>query len=41
MDNVIADIEEQAIIWYERDFGLKITHEAMHGIPEADAFPDK
>ncbi|EHQ29268.1 5' nucleotidase, NT5C type [Mucilaginibacter paludis] len=41
MDNVIADIEEQAIIWYERDFGVRIKREAMHGIPEADAFPNK
>jgi 5'-nucleotidase len=41
MDNVIADIEEQAIIWYERELGVKIAKEAMHGIPEKDAFPDK
>jgi len=41
MDNVIADIEEQIINWYERDFGLRVTREAMHGIPEEDAFPDK
>jgi 5'-nucleotidase len=40
MDNVLADIEEQAINWYERDFGLRITREAMHGIPEIEAFPD-
>jgi 5'-nucleotidase len=41
MDNVIADIEQQAIIWYERALGVRITKEAMHGIPEKDAFPDK
>ena len=41
MDNVIADIEEQAIIWYERELGVRIAKEAMHGIPEKDAFPDK
>lgn len=40
MDNVIADIEEQAIIWYERELGVRITKEAMQGIPEKDAFPD-
>jgi 5'-nucleotidase len=41
MDNVIADIEEQMITWYEREFGVRIEREAMHGIPEGDAFPDK
>lgn len=41
MDNVIADIEAQLINWYERDFGLKVSREAMHGIAEEDAFPDK
>ncbi|RKR83872.1 5'(3')-deoxyribonucleotidase [Mucilaginibacter gracilis] len=41
MDNVIADIEEQAIIWYERELGVRIPKEAMHGIPEKDAFPDQ
>jgi 5'-nucleotidase len=41
MDNVIADIEEQAIIWYERELGIRIPKEAMYGIPEKDAFPDQ
>lgn len=40
MDNVIVDIETNWIEWYDREFGIRITKEAMHGIPEDAAFPD-
>ncbi|QRR03448.1 5' nucleotidase, NT5C type [Dyadobacter sandarakinus] len=40
MDNVIVDIEANWISWYEREFGVTVAREAMHGIPEDQAFPD-
>ena len=41
MDGVIADVEAQAIIWYERKFGEKILRESFVGRAEADLFPEK
>jgi 5'-nucleotidase len=41
MDNVIADIELHVINLYHKACGIYISREAMHGIPEGDAFPDK
>ncbi|WP_423149504.1 5' nucleotidase, NT5C type [Rubrolithibacter danxiaensis] len=41
MDNVIADVETHFIDWYEREFGLRIKKEDMHGMSETEAFPDK
>jgi 5'-nucleotidase len=40
MDNVIVDIETNWIAWYHNEFGIEVTREAMHGIPEDQAFPD-
>lgn len=40
MDNVIVDIEANWINHYEAAFGVTVTKEAMHGIPEDQAFPD-
>lgn len=40
MDNVIVDIEANWINWYANVFGVTVTKEAMHGIPEDQAFPD-
>lgn len=41
MDNVIADIETQAISWYYEKHGVSIERESLHGKPEGEAFPDK
>lgn len=41
MDNVLVNIEANWIDWYYREFGVLITREAMLGINEYDAFPDK
>ncbi len=40
MDNVLVDIEANWIEWYFREFGVRISKEAMHGINEDEAFPD-
>lgn len=40
MDNVIVDIEVNWINWYAEAFGVTVPREAMHGIPEDQAFPD-
>lgn len=40
MDNVIVDIEANWINHYAEAFGVTVTKEAMHGIPEDQAFPD-
>ncbi|SEJ77162.1 5'(3')-deoxyribonucleotidase [Dyadobacter sp. SG02] len=40
MDNVIVDIEANWINHYADAFGITVTKEAMHGIPEDQAFPD-
>ncbi|GGH40070.1 5' nucleotidase, NT5C type [Dyadobacter endophyticus] len=40
MDNVIVDIEANWINWYADAFGIRITKQDMHGIPEDQAFPD-
>ncbi|WP_215240034.1 5' nucleotidase, NT5C type [Dyadobacter helix] len=40
MDNVLVDIETNWINWYERELGVRVTREAMRGIPEDQAFPD-
>jgi 5'-nucleotidase len=41
MDGVIADVEQQFINWYERDYGVLVPRENFRGVPEAEAFPDK
>lgn len=41
MDNVIADVATHFIDLYEKETGLRIPQEALDGISEADAFPDK
>ena len=41
MDNVLADVESHYIDWYERHYGVRVPKEALHGIPELEAFPDK
>lgn len=40
MDNVIADIETQAIRWYHEKHGVLVEKESLHGVPEGSAFPD-
>ncbi len=41
MDNVIADVESNYIVWYEREYGVRIDKQQMLGKPEMEAFPDK
>ena len=41
MDGVIADVEAQALKWYERDYGIKMTREELSGKGEDDLFPEK
>ncbi len=41
MDGVIADVEEQAIIWYEQKFGKRVLRESFIGREEANLFPEK
>tara|TARA_R110002124_G_scaffold250051_3_gene415119 strand:- start:184 stop:705 length:522 start_codon:yes stop_codon:yes gene_type:complete len=41
MDNVLVNIEENWINWYEREFGVRVSKEAMLGVNEDEAFPDK
>ncbi|MGV8878379.1 MAG: 5' nucleotidase, NT5C type [Sphingobacteriaceae bacterium] len=41
MDGVMADVEQQFIDWYERDYGVKVSRDALRGISEREAFPDK
>lgn len=41
MWTTLLPILEQAIILYERTFGLRISREAMNGIPASDAFANK
>ena len=41
MDNVLVNIESNWIDWYYREFGVLVSREAMLGINEYDAFPDK
>lgn len=41
MDGVMADVEHQFIDWYERDYGVKVSRDALSGISEREAFPDK
>lgn len=40
MDNVMADVVSQFIIWYERETGHLMKVEDMVGINETAAFPD-
>lgn len=41
MDNVIADVATHFIDLYEKETGVRIPHETLNGISEADAFSDK
>jgi 5'(3')-deoxyribonucleotidase len=41
MDGVLADFETQLIIWYEKDYGIKVTRESFIGLPESEALPHK
>ena len=41
MDNVIADVESQYIIWYEKHYGVLVKREDIRGLPELEAFPIK
>jgi len=41
MDGVLADVETQFELWYERDYGMKIERSARLGVPESEGFPDK
>ncbi len=41
MDNVIADVATHFLDLYEKETGIRIPHEALNGISESEAFPDK
>jgi 5'(3')-deoxyribonucleotidase len=41
MDNVLVDIEQHFIDWYEKDFGVRISKDKLIGIPEIEAFPNQ
>jgi 5'-nucleotidase len=41
MDGVLADTESHFIKYYEKETGAKVDREAMLGVPESYAFPDK
>src|SRR3954453_23452036 len=40
MDGVLADTVAQFILWYEKDFGVKIDRTAFYGKPEAEGLPN-
>lgn len=40
MDGVIADVEEQFLIWYYRDYGVRFTREDLIGKTDDTAFPE-
>ena len=41
MDNVLADIENHLINWYEKEYGVTVDRSALLGVSEDEAFPDK
>ncbi|MBK0379433.1 5' nucleotidase, NT5C type [Mucilaginibacter segetis] len=41
MDGVIADVEEQFLSWYHRDYGVRYTREYLIGLNEDNAFPER
>lgn len=41
MDNVLVNIEVNLIDWYYRENSILVNREAMLGIKEYDAVPDK
>ncbi|WP_238354595.1 5' nucleotidase, NT5C type [Fulvivirga marina] len=41
MDHVIADIEYQMIDWYHKKHGVLVEREALKGLPEGAAFPER
>ena len=41
MDGVIADTVAQFIVWYEKDFSVRITKQAFEGVPEIEGLPDR
>ena len=41
MDGVLADVEQQFLTWYERDYGVKYTKEYLADRGEYDVFPEK
>lgn len=41
MDGVIADVEQQFLNWYHRDYGVLFTKEYLTGKQEANAFPEE
>jgi len=40
MDGVIADVEAQFLLWYERDYGVKMTKAELIGKTDETAFPE-
>lgn len=40
MDDVIADATGQFILYYEREFGVKIERSVLNGKQEGEGFPD-
>jgi 5'(3')-deoxyribonucleotidase len=40
MDGVLADVETQYLLWYERDYGKKVAREEIAGRSEENAFPE-
>jgi 5'-nucleotidase len=41
MDGVLADVEAQFLIWYEKDYGKKLYKKELLGKTENDAFPER
>jgi len=41
MDGVIANVEQQYIDWYERDYGVVVDRKTMEGLMEDEAMPEK
>lgn len=41
MDGVIADVEEQFLAWYHRDYGQRFTKDDLLGKTDETAFPEK
>lgn len=41
MDNVIADVESNYLVWYGEAYGVRVDKSSLLGKPESEAFPVK
>ncbi|MBC8985133.1 5'(3')-deoxyribonucleotidase [Pedobacter sp. N36a] len=41
MDGVLADIEEQFMDWYEKEYGVRVPRSERLGVLEPEGFPEK